>query len=69
MSDPVRIATTVRRRRGPAASAALLPPYLQNLGGYSVTDAGFLMAPRGIRCDAHHVIASRLTKIIDPLVC
>src|SRR5258706_7959557 len=27
-------------------SSALLPPYLQNLGGYSVTQAGLLMPPR-----------------------
>ena len=30
------------------ASSALLPPYLQNLGGYTVTDTGLLMAPRGV---------------------
>src|SRR5215467_6644376 len=48
------------------ASSALLPPYLQNLAGYSVTDVGFLMAPRGIGAMLVMVIASRLTKIIDP---
>jgi MFS transporter, DHA2 family, multidrug resistance protein len=48
------------------ASAALLPPYLQNLGNYSVTDVGFLMAPRGIGAMLVMVIAARLTKIIDP---
>ena len=30
------------------ASSALLPPYLENLGGYSVTETGLLMAPRGV---------------------
>ena len=30
------------------SSSALLAPYLQTLGGYSVTDAGLLMMPRGI---------------------
>ncbi|HEY3636956.1 MAG TPA: DHA2 family efflux MFS transporter permease subunit, partial [Rhizomicrobium sp.] len=30
------------------ASSALLPPFLENLGGYSVTQTGLLMAPRGI---------------------
>lgn len=54
------------------ASSALLPPYLENLGGYTVTQTGLLMAPRGIgtmismffagrlamRLDARHVIAA-----------
>ena len=30
------------------ASTALLPPYLQTLGGYSVEETGWLMAPRGV---------------------
>ncbi|MGH6888846.1 MAG: DHA2 family efflux MFS transporter permease subunit [Rhizomicrobium sp.] len=54
------------------ASSALLPPYLENLGGYTVTATGFLMAPRGIgtmismffvgrlamKLDARHVMAA-----------
>ena len=48
------------------ASAALLPPYLQNLGGYSVTQTGFLMTPRGIGAMLVMMIAGRLTRIIDP---
>jgi DHA2 family multidrug resistance protein len=48
------------------ASSALLPPYLQNLGGYPVTDVGLLMAPRGIGAMLVMIIAARLTKIIDP---
>jgi len=48
------------------ASAALLPPYLQNLGNYSVTEAGFLMAPRGIGAMLVMMVAGRLTKVIDP---
>jgi DHA2 family multidrug resistance protein len=30
------------------ATSALLPPYLQNLGGYSVVSSGLLLAPRGL---------------------
>ena len=48
------------------ASSALLPPYLQNLGHYSVTDVGFLMAPRGVGAMLVMIIAGRLTKIVDP---
>jgi len=48
------------------ASSALLPPYLQNLGGYPVTDVGLLMAPRGIGAMLVMIVAARLTKIVDP---
>lgn len=48
------------------ASSALLPPYLQNLGGYPVTDVGLLMAPRGIGAMLVMIIAGRLTRVIDP---
>ncbi len=47
-------------------SSALLPPYLQNLGGYSVTETGLLMTPRGIGAMVVMVIAGRLTRIVDP---
>ena len=47
------------------ASSALLPPYLQNLGGYSVTDTGLLMAPRGIGTMVAMVIAGRLASRFD----
>jgi DHA2 family multidrug resistance protein len=47
-------------------SAALLPPYLQNLGGYSVTQAGLLMSPRGIGAMVVMILAGRLTRIVDP---
>ena len=30
------------------ATSALLPPYLQTLGGYTVSDTGLMMAPRGV---------------------
>ncbi len=48
------------------SSAALLPTYLQRLGGYSVTEAGLLMAPRGFGTMAAMLIAGRLTNRVDP---
>ena len=42
------------------ASSALLPPYLQNLGGYTVTDTGLLMVPRGIGTMFAMMFAGRL---------
>jgi len=50
------------------SSAALLPGYLQRLGGYSVTEAGLLMAPRGIGTMIAMMIAGRLTGRIDARV-
>jgi MFS transporter, DHA2 family, multidrug resistance protein len=48
------------------ASSALLPPYLQSLGNYPVTEVGLLMAPRGIGAMLVMIIAGRLTRIVDP---
>jgi DHA2 family multidrug resistance protein len=48
------------------ASSALLPPYLQNLGHYTVTDVGLLMAPRGIGAMLVMIIAARFSRIVDP---
>src|SRR5258706_11238579 len=42
-------------------SSALLPPYLQNLGGYSVTQAGLLMTPRGVCTMIMMMVAGRLS--------
>jgi DHA2 family multidrug resistance protein len=47
------------------ASSALLPPYLQNLGGYSVTDTGLLMAPRGIGTMVAMVAAGQMAMRVD----
>jgi DHA2 family multidrug resistance protein len=47
------------------ASSALLPPYLQDLGGYSVTDTGLLMAPRGVGTMIAMVVAGRLASRLD----
>jgi DHA2 family multidrug resistance protein len=48
------------------SSMALLPPYLQNLGGYSITSTGLLMAPRGVGTMLAMLIAGRLSSRIDP---
>jgi DHA2 family multidrug resistance protein len=50
------------------ASAVLLPPYLQNLGGYSVVTAGLLMVPRGVGTMIAMLVGGRLTRKIDPRV-
>jgi len=47
-------------------SSALLPPYLQNLGNYSVMQTGLLMTPRGIGAMLVMMVAGRLTRVIDP---
>ncbi|HTQ15042.1 MAG TPA: DHA2 family efflux MFS transporter permease subunit [Rhizomicrobium sp.] len=47
------------------ASTALLPPYLQNLGGHTVTQTGLLLAPRGIGTMFAMVFAGRLALKID----
>ena len=49
-------------------SSALLPPYLQNLGNYSVMETGLLMTPRGIGAMLVMIIAGRLTRYIDPRI-
>jgi len=46
-------------------SSALLPPYLQNLGNYSVMQTGLLMTPRGIGAMLVMLVAGRLTRGMD----
>src|SRR5262249_21660770 len=48
------------------ASSALLPPYLQNLGGYSVAETGILIAPRGFGTMVGMMFAGRMALKIDP---
>lgn len=48
------------------ASSALLPPYLQNLGGYSVRETGILMAPRGVGTMISMFFVGRLAMMLDP---
>ncbi|MEZ5708292.1 MAG: DHA2 family efflux MFS transporter permease subunit [Blastomonas sp.] len=50
------------------ASAALIPPMLQNLFGYPVIDTGFMMAPRGVGVLVSMAIAGRLVTLIDPRI-
>ena len=47
------------------ATAALLVPFLQQLGGYPVLESGIAMAPRGLGTMAAMFVASRLTTRID----
>jgi MFS transporter, DHA2 family, multidrug resistance protein len=48
------------------ASSALLAPYLQTLAGYSVAQAGWLMAPRGLGTMVSMLAAGRLSSRMDP---
>ena len=48
------------------SSSALLAPYLQTLGGYSVSEAGLLMVPRGVGTMVAMMIAGRLANRVDP---
>ena len=50
------------------ASSALLPPYLQNLGGYPVFDTGMLMAPRGVGTMLAMMFAGRMAMRFDPRI-
>jgi len=47
------------------ASTALLPPYFQNLGNYSVLQTGLLLAPRGLGTMIAMVFVGRLLNRID----
>jgi MFS transporter, DHA2 family, multidrug resistance protein len=48
------------------ASSALLPPFLQDLGGYSVRQTGLLMAPRGVGTMIAMAVVGRLAMRMDP---
>ncbi|HQQ75402.1 MAG TPA: MDR family MFS transporter, partial [Pseudomonadales bacterium] len=48
------------------ATLALLPPFLQNLMGYSVFDAGLILAPRGAGTMFGMILATRLMGRMDP---
>jgi len=44
---------------------ALLPPYMQNLMGYSVMDVGLILAPRGMGTLLSMTIVSKLSNKVD----
>ena len=47
------------------SSNTLLAPYLQRMAGYSVADAGLLLAPRGLGTMAVMLVCSRLGPYVD----
>jgi DHA2 family multidrug resistance protein len=50
------------------SSSAVLAPYLQNMSGYSVAEAGLLMAPRGVGTMVAMFVAGKLATRFDPRV-
>lgn len=48
------------------SSLVLLPPFLQNQGGYTLLDSGILMAPRGFGSMCAAMFVGRMIKIVDP---
>jgi DHA2 family multidrug resistance protein len=47
------------------ATSALLPPYLQDLGGYTVLDTGLMLAPRGIGTMLTMFVVGRIVMKVD----
>lgn len=47
-------------------SLVLIPPFVQNLGGYPLVDAGLIMAPRGAGAMFSSLFVGRLLRYIDP---
>jgi DHA2 family multidrug resistance protein len=50
------------------ASSALMPPYLQTLGGYSVLQTGLLLGPRGFGTIAAMLLVGKFGNKADPRV-
>jgi len=48
------------------ASTALMPPFLQTLGGHSVLESGLLLGPRGLGTIVALAITGRIANHIDP---
>ncbi|MDE2240147.1 MAG: DHA2 family efflux MFS transporter permease subunit [Rhodospirillales bacterium] len=47
------------------ATTALLPPFLQDLGGYSVLDTGLMLAPRGVGTMVTMFVIGRIIMRVD----
>lgn len=47
------------------AVMALLPPFMQNLGGYPVLDVGIVLAPRGVGTMVAMIVFGRLSGRVD----
>jgi len=50
------------------ASTALIPPFLQNLSGYTVTETGLLLGPRGFGTIAAMLLVGKVSNHIDPRI-
>lgn len=50
------------------ASSALMPPYLQTLGGYTVLETGLLLGPRGFGTIAAMILVGKFGNKWDPRV-
>ena len=47
-------------------SLVLMPPFLQNQGGYTLLDSGIIMAPRGAGTMVAAMFVGHMVKVIDP---
>lgn len=50
------------------ASSALMPPYLQNLGGYTVLQTGLLLGPRGFGTIFAMILVGKIGNKSDPRI-
>lgn len=47
-------------------SLVLIPPFVQNIGGYPLVDSGLILAPRGAGAMVSALLVGRLLKHVDP---
>jgi len=50
------------------ASTALIPPYLQTLSGFTVTQTGLLLGPRGLGTIVAMMLVGRVSNYVDPRI-